>query len=117
MTIAAPADLINNGFEVTTTDWSLTASADNAAATVSRAAEAGKAHYVTSISGGFSAAATKLLTLSDNAVVVGNFYVVNSNTIVFATPVKVSAGALSVSLAASGTAAVLGAVTVTGFTA
>lgn len=97
--------------------WSITATADNAAATVTRAGEAGKSHFITSISGSFSAAAIKLLTLKDGAAIIGNFHVHNQREIVFAKPIKITAGAAAeLSLAASGTAAVIGAVTMTGYT-
>lgn len=116
MTISTASSFLNNGFELATTDWCVSVTADNLAATVTRAAESDKAHYVTAITASFSAASTKLLTIKDGATVIGSFYVVNNEVINFATPVKVS-GVLEVSLAASGTTAVIGAVTVAGITA
>lgn len=98
--------------------WSITATADNAAASVTRAAVAGQSHYITSIAAGFSAAAIKLLTLADGAAVIGNFYVHNRETIVFPLPIKLTANqAAALQLAASGTLGVIGSVTMTGFTA
>lgn len=97
--------------------WSVTATADNAAATATKAAEAGKSHYVTSISGAFSAAAIKLMTLKDGTTVIGNHYVHNASGFNFANPIKIASGNLAeLSLAASGTAGVIGAVTLNGFT-
>lgn len=97
--------------------WSETTTADNAAATVTKAAEAGKSHYITSISGSFSAAAIRLATLKDGATTKGNFHVHNQREITFDKPLKITAGAAAeLSLAASGTAGVIGAVTMQGYT-
>lgn len=97
--------------------WSVTTTADNAVATVTKAAESGKSHYITSISSSFSVAKIKLATLKDGATVIGNYHVHNQRDIVFAKPVKLTAGnAAELSLAASGTAAEIGAVTMTGYT-
>ena len=93
--------------------WSVTTAADNASATVTRAGESGKSHYITQVSGSFSAAATKLLTLSDGGTVVANLHVVNQRDVVLARPLKLTAGqAAAVTLAAAGSAGVVGAVTV-----
>lgn len=98
-------------------NWTATTTADNAAATVTKAAESGKSHYITGISGSYSVALIKLMTLKDGAAVIGNFYIHNQRDIVFAKPVKITAGnAAELSLSASGTAAQIGAVTMTGYT-
>ena len=97
--------------------WSITTTADNASATATRAGESGKSHYITQVSGSFSAAATKLLTLSDGGTVIANLHVVNQRDIALARPLKLTAGqAAAVTLAASGAAGVVGAVTLSGFT-
>ena len=97
--------------------WSVTVTADNAAATATKAAEARKAHYITGIHASFSAALIKLLTLKDGTTVIGNFYVHNQRDILFAKPVRITEGALAeASLAASGAGGTIGAVTMTGFT-
>lgn len=98
--------------------WSITVTADNAAATVTRAAVTGQSHYVTGISGGFSAAnAGKLMTLKDGAAVIGNFHVHNQRDVPITEPIKLTQGSLAeLSLAASGTLGQIGAVTLTGFT-
>lgn len=97
--------------------WSVTATADNAAATATKAAEAGKSHYITAISGSFSAAAIKLMTIKDGAAIIDNFYVHNALGLVFPNPIKITAGNLAeLSLAASGTAGVIGAVNLHGYT-
>lgn len=106
------------------TQWCLTATADNAAATVTKAGQAGQnafgegiSHYVTGIAGSFSAAAIKLLTLKDGATVIGNWYVHNAFALTFPKPIKITAGnAVELSLAASGTAGTIGAVVLMGYT-
>lgn len=99
--------------------WSITVTADNAAATVQRAAEAGKQHCIVSISGSFSTAqaAAKLMTLKDGATTIGNFHVFNNRDVVFTKPIRLTAGNLAeLSLPASGTGGQIGAVTLTGIT-
>lgn len=97
--------------------WVVTATADNNIATATKAAETGKSHYVTSISGSFSAAAIQLMQLKDGTTTIGNYHVHNQRDIVFAKPIKITAGnAVSLTLAASGSAGVVGAVTLAGFT-
>lgn len=103
--------------DVSPAEWSITATADNAAATATRAAEAGKSHYITAIFGSFSAAAIKLATLKDGTTVIGNYYVHNADSVPLARPLKITSGAAAeLSLAASGTAGVIGAVTLKGYT-
>lgn len=100
-------------------EWSITVTADNAAATVTRAAEAAKSHYITSIHGSFSAsqAAAKLMTLKHGTTVIGNFHVHTVRDVVFAIPLQLPIGALAeLSVAASGTPAQIGAVTMAGYT-
>lgn len=98
--------------------WSITATADNAAATATKAAEAAKSHYITGITGTFSAAVSgKLMTLKDGATVIGNFHVHNQFAHTFPAPIKIAVNtAAELSLAASGTASQIGAVTLTGYT-
>lgn len=98
--------------------WSITATADNLAATVTRAAEAGKSHYITGLAGSFSAAvAGRLLTLADGGTTIGNFYVHNQLALSFEKPIKLTANsAAALSLAASGTVGQIGAVTLMGYT-
>lgn len=98
-------------------EWSETTTADNAAATVTRAAEVDKSHYITAIAGSFSAAAIQAMTLKDGATVMSTFYVHNAERVVFAKPVKITAGAAAeLSLAASGTSGTLGAAVMFGYT-
>jgi len=98
-------------------EWTETVTANNAAATVTHAAETVGAHYITSISGSFSAAAIKLMTLKDGTTVIGNYHIHNADFIPFAKPIRITMGAIAeLSLAASGTGGVIGAVTMTGFT-
>jgi hypothetical protein len=101
------------------TSWAEGANADNLAATATKAA-GGTAtrHYVTGVSGSFSAAAAgKELLLKDGATVIGRWYVHNQLHITFPVPIEISDNAAAEAvLAASGTLGVLGAVTLTGFT-
>lgn len=98
-------------------EWTQTATADNAMASVTRAAEVGKRHYITGISASFSAANVKLLELKDGAAVIGNFHVHNQRDVEFGVPIELTANsAAELSLPASGTAGVIGAVTLRGFT-
>lgn len=99
--------------------WSQTVTADNAAATATKAGVAGKTHYVTSLHAGFSAAAVgKQLVLKDGADVIGTFFVHDQRDIVFPRPIAITAGNdVSAVLDASGTAGQIGAVVLTGFTA
>lgn len=99
------------------TEWAVTTTADNAVATVTKAGESGKNHYVTSIHGSFSAALIKLMTLKNGATVLGNYHVHNQRDVVFAKPVKITSGnAAEISLVASGTAGTIGAVVMKGYT-
>jgi hypothetical protein len=98
-------------------EWTLTATADNAVATVTRAAEAGRRHYVTGVSGSFSAALIRLMRLLTGAIVVGSFHVHNSRDVEFATPIEVPENtAATLDLAASGTLGQVGAVVLRGYT-
>ena len=99
--------------------WTETATADNAASTATRAAETGKAHYITSIHASFSTLQTdgRLLTLKDGTTVIANFYVLGNIDPVIVKPIRITDGALAeLSLAASGTSTQIGAVTISGFT-
>lgn len=99
------------------TTWASTATADNAAATVTKAAEAGKQHFITGFTGSFSATATKLLTIKDGAAVKTNIYVVNSLAVTLARPIRLTENsAAELSLAASGGVGNIGAVTLFGYT-
>lgn len=98
--------------------WVVTTLADNVLADATRTAVAGQSHYVTSIAGSYSAAnAGKLMTVGDGGAVVANYHVHNQREIVFAKPLRITAGnSVSLWLAASGTAGQIGAVTMTGYT-
>lgn len=107
------------GYQGTPNDgWIEKGSADNATATATKAAAAGKRHYITSVSGSFTAAAAgKVLTLKDGTTVLGEWAVHNQFDQAFPLPIRATLGnAVSAELAASGTAGVLGKVTITGFT-
>jgi len=96
-----------------------TANADNALVTATHSAVSGKHHYITSLSGGFSApVGGALLVLKDGATEIGRWYVHNGIDLNFAdAPLKCTPGnAVSAELAASGTLGVIGAVNVTLYT-
>jgi hypothetical protein len=100
--------------------WVETANADNAVALVTRAAPTGGlAHRITSISGSFSGSvAGALLTLKQGAVEIGRWYVYDAFALPFVSPIDIDAEtAVSLELAASGSLGVIGAVTMTGYTA
>lgn len=97
--------------------WSITTTADNLAATVTKAAEAGLSHYVTSVAGSYSNAAIGLLTVKDGAAIIGNYHAHDQRDVSLSRPLRITENSvLEVSLAASGTAGIIGAVTVTGYT-
>ena len=100
--------------------WIETANADNATATASRTARAGQSHYIKSIHVGYTNAnAGKVATLKFGTTTKGTFNVHNSRDIFFGDQgLKVDTGsAVSVELAASGTAGQNGHVTIVGYTA
>lgn len=100
-------------------EWSITATADNLPATVQKAAEPGRVHYITSISGSFNnpAANGKLMTLKDGANIIGNYHVHGQTSPPLMEPIRLSPNSQAeLSLAASGTLGQIGAVTMTGFT-
>lgn len=99
--------------------WIETANASNATATASRAADANSTsrHYVTGVSGSFSAAAAGiLLVLKEGSTEIGRWYVHNALHVVFDTPVAIAPNtACSAELSAGGSG-VTGAVDLTGYT-
>lgn len=112
----------NQNFDVQITEdtpaWVETANADNVAATATRAAETGKSHYVTSVSASFSASvAGALLTISEGAAEIARVYVHDHAEVSLPKPIEIAEGtAVSAELAASGSAGVVGAVNLTGYT-
>jgi hypothetical protein len=103
-------DIKNNG-------WVVSASADNALAVATKAAETGKSHYITTIIASYSGTKTGLLQLKDGNNVILEHYVVNTDVISLSSPIKITPGsAVSVELEASGTVGVVGKVNLIGFT-
>ena len=97
--------------------WSITVTADNVAATATKAAEVGKSHYITSVSASYSAAAIGLLTTKDGVATIGNYHAHNQRDVTPTRPLKITEGAsFEAALAASGSVGVIGAVTATGYT-
>jgi len=92
---------------------------DNATSTATRAApDGGLSTYVTSVSGGYSAAAAgKTLILKEGSTEIARWYVHNSFSLSFPSPIKLQPGKVAnLELEASGTGGVTGAVTLTGYT-
>jgi hypothetical protein len=99
--------------------WDETANADNAVATATRAAPAGGlSHFITSVAGGFSAAAAgKTLILKQGVTERARWYVHNSLVLSLPSPIKLDPGTVAnLELQASGTLGVIGAATMTGYT-
>jgi hypothetical protein len=98
-------------------EWTLTATADNAVAAVTRPAEAGRRHYVTGISGSYSAALAGLMRLLAGVAVIGSFHAHNQRDIELAAPIELPENtAVTLDLAASGTLGQIGAVVLRGYT-
>ena len=96
--------------------WVEYATATDAAATATRAAQAGRQHVVKAVTASFDQAAVALLTLRDGATVVWQGYVHNQAAVEFPSGVAATRGnAVSAELAAGG-AGVTGAVALHGET-
>lgn len=98
--------------------WVARGGADNALATATKAAEAGRQHIVYGVTASFSAAAAgKLLTIKDGTTIVFQAYVTNQLSVHFPHGIAITPGAAcAAELAASGTGAVLGDVDLHGIT-
>jgi hypothetical protein len=99
--------------------WLAFAKADNAVASASKAGEAGKSHYITSVFASYTASLTSKGTLSikDGITVIAEVDLESSRDVTFGKPVKITEGnAVSAELSASGTAGTIGKVNLTGFT-
>lgn len=105
-------------FEKKVSEWTETTTADNLAATVTRAASVNQRHYITMFSAGFHPGnAGKLLTLKEGAVIIGNFSVESNVVITFQYPLMLAVNtAVELSLAAGGEVGNIGTVTLSGFT-
>lgn len=91
-----------------------TATADNATASATKTNVNNV--YIAGISGSFSAAAIKTLTLKIAGSTVGTFHIHNSQSIQF-DPAILATGDVTAELAASGTPTVIGAVNLWGYAA
>lgn len=99
--------------------WVESTTADNAVATATRAAPSGGiSHYITSVSGSFSATVSgATLTLKQGTTEVARWNVYDSFSLSFSSPIKLDPGdAANLELAASGTLGNIGAVNMTGYT-
>ena len=98
-------------------EWSASAQADNAGAVAVKAAEAGKRHYITSITLSFTSVVGKSATLQDGATTVRRYQVAQERTEYFIPPLRLGVNvAATLTLNASGTAGILGAANMSGFT-
>lgn len=96
--------------------WVEKANADNAVATAIRAAEESVTHFITGIVAAFSGTATKVLQVKDGNTVIFEAPVVNGLAVDLVAPLKGTPGnAVSATLAASGTAGIVGYVNLIGF--
>lgn len=100
--------------------WVEKGTATNALATATKAAAAGKTHYLTGVYAIFGAAVgSGLLQVKDGATVIAEFFAKDTVPAVlpFPRPIRITTGnAVSAELAAGGVSAV-GKVNITGFTA
>ena len=96
--------------------WYVTDRKDNAIATCTKAAEAGKKHFIVAVIAGYSdVSVEKLITVKDGATEI--MYGKTSIPITPAKPLKGTSGNLvSASIPASGAAGTIGIVTMIGFT-
>ena len=99
-------------------DWTSVVTADNAAATATKAAAGeGISHYITSVSGGYSSTKSGLtLILKNGTVEMARWYVYDSKEITFDSPIKLPPDTVAnLVLAASGTGGVSGTAVLTGY--
>ena len=100
-------------------DWTSVVTADNAAATGTRAAAgAGISHYITSVSGGYDSTKSGLtLILKNGTVEMARWYIYDHMEITFDSPIKLPPNTVAnLTLAASGTGGVDGTAVLTGYT-
>lgn len=100
--------------------WVETDNANNSTATAVRSAPSGGfAHYITGIAGSYSASVEgKTLILKQGAAEKARWYVHDSFSTEFSSPIKFNSGAAArLELAASGRAGAIGAVNMKGYTA
>ena len=96
--------------------WTERAEATAAAATATRAAEAGKSHYIVAVVASYGAAQIGELTINDGVAPVVSTHIHNAAVIALPKPFKATAGnAVSATLGAGATG-VVGRVNVIGFT-
>lgn len=90
---------------------------DNATSTATKAAPENGAHYITSVSGGYSGTkAGKTLILKQGTTELARWYVYDSFSLSFSSPIKLAPGAVAnLELEASGTGGTFGSVTMTGY--
>lgn len=98
-------------------DWTQYATGTAALATATRAAEAGKSHYVTAIEASYGSAQIGTLTVRVGATVLFVQAVHNQREIPFPTPLKIPVGESVTAELSAGAAGVVGRVALHGYTA
>ena len=97
--------------------WSVTDLQTEGAATATKAAEAGKSHYVTMLIANMESGAAKKVEFKDGTTVLATLYAAAAYPpIPFVPPLKITQGALVSLSIAAGAASVDGMVTIFGFT-
>ena len=124
-----PADPAREGGKLTDVDaklasvlaqdkstWTVSAEATAAAATATRAAEAGKSHYIVAVVASYGAAQVGGLDINDGPTVVLSTHVHNQLVISLPRPLKATAGNAVFATLGAGAAGVVGRVNIVGFT-
>ena len=90
----------------------------NAIVTATRAdpGSGAQAHYITSVSGAYSAAAIGKLELKQGSTVLATWHVHNQFALTFDSPIKLDPGAVANLVMAAGGSAIVGAANMTGYT-
>lgn len=97
--------------------WVEKANADNAVATATRAAQAGRKHYIEAITGSYGLSKSGILTIKDGDTVIYEFIVYDTEHIEFPRPIPITRGnAVHVELTASGAGGTIGYVNMVGVT-
>lgn len=101
----------------TSTEWTETASATNATATATHAAESGRVHFVTTIVAGFTGSGNAAdLALKDGSTTIMTVTVHDDMEIELPFPIKITAGNKAEATLGAGGTSVDGNVTIGGFT-
>lgn len=97
-------------------EWIATDSKDNATATATKEAVAGKRHVITGIVASFDGSATKTITIKKGTTTLVTYTIINNGQLNFINPlIGDLGGAVSAVLAASGTGGVTGTIYLLGY--